>query len=398
MARKPSSRADVPYGSATVRAVLTSTLLTPLGVALISPALPAVRDAFGLTDARASLLISAYFATGIVLSPLIGLLVDRVGRRGVLVTSLVVFSLTGAPLAVAPTFGWMLALRVVQGTAAAGILIVTVTLIGEAFEGVQRNAVLGVNTAVLSAGAAVYPILGGALVAIAWNAPFLAYLVGLPVAAYAYRTLEEPAVEREIRSLDYLRRVVRALSPREATVLYGSALLIELLLFGAVFTAIPFLLEGAYGVSPSLIGLVVTASFVSAVGAALANDELVERLSDFGVVAAGFASSGVGLLAAWVARTPTTIGVAALVFGTGRGLALPSIDAAVSQLVAARHRAGALSLRNSTAFLGRALGPVLFAGVGVRVGYRALLLAGSGVAILSALLLAAVTRATPFET
>ena len=92
MARKPPRRpAAIPYRSATVRTVLTSTLLTPLGVALISPALPTIRDAFGLTDARASLLISMYFVTGIFLSPFLGMLVDRVGGRRVLVPSLVVF-------------------------------------------------------------------------------------------------------------------------------------------------------------------------------------------------------------------------------------------------------------------------------------------------------------------
>jgi len=383
---------SIPYRSATVRIVLASTLLAPLGVPLVSPALPAIRDAFALTDARASLLISTYFVTGIVLSPLIGLLADRVGRRTVLVPSLFVFSLTGAPLAVAPTFEWVLAIRIVQGTAAAGIFIVTVTLIGDAFEGVQRNAVLGANTAVLSAGAAVYPIVGGALAGLAWNAPFLAYLVGLPVALYAYWVLEEPTRDRETRSLSYLRHVARALSAREATVLYGSAFLIELLLFGAVFTALPFLLEAAYGLSAVQIGLVVTASSVSATVAAYENGRLAGYLSDYGIIAAGFLSSGVGLVVAWLARSPMVIGLATIVFGTGWGLALPSIDSAVSELVAARYRAGALSLRNSTTFLGRTVGPVLFAGIAVRTGYRPLLLAAGVVSLLAAASLAAAGR------
>jgi len=391
---RPRRTAAVPYGSPTVRIVLASTLLAPLGVPLVSPALPAIRDAFALSDARASLLISTYFLTGIVLSPLIGLLADRVGRRTVLVPSLFVFSLTGAPLAVAPTFEWVLAIRIVQGTAAAGIFIVTVTLIGDAFEGVQRNAVLGANIAVLSAGAAVYPLVGGALTGLAWNAPFLAYLVGLPVALYAYLSLEEPAGERETRNLSYLRHVARALSAREATVLYGSAFLIELLLFGAVFTALPFLLEAAYELSAFQIGLVVTASSVSATVVAYENGRLAGYLSDYGIVAAGFLSSGIGLVAAWIARTPTVIVLATVVFGTGWGLALPSIDSAVSELVAARYRAGALSLRNSTTFLGRTVGPVLFAGIAVRTGYQPLLLAAGVVSLLAAAALAAAGRSS----
>src|SRR6056297_2355798 len=150
--------AAVPWDSPTVRVVFAATALAPLGVPLVSPALPVVRDAFGLTDAAASLLVSVYFLTGIVLSPFVGLLADRVGRRAVLAPSLAIFGLAGGAIALAPDYRLVLAVRLVQGTAAAGIFVTTVTLIGDTFGGVQRNAVLGANTAVLAAGAAVYPL------------------------------------------------------------------------------------------------------------------------------------------------------------------------------------------------------------------------------------------------
>lgn len=172
LARTPDA---VPWDSPTVRVVFAATALAPLGVPLVSPALPVVRDAFGLTDAEASLLVSAYFLTGIVLSPFVGLVADRLGRRRVLAPSLAVLSLAGTAIAFSPDFGVVVGVRLVQGTAAAGISVTTVTLVGDAFEGVQRNAVLGVNTAVLATGAAVYPLPGGYLATISWNAPFLVY-------------------------------------------------------------------------------------------------------------------------------------------------------------------------------------------------------------------------------
>ena len=63
-----------PWRSPLVQVVLVSTLLAPLGVALISPALLIIRDTFALTNAQTSLLISTYFLMGIVLSPVIGIL------------------------------------------------------------------------------------------------------------------------------------------------------------------------------------------------------------------------------------------------------------------------------------------------------------------------------------
>lgn len=269
--RDESRDISIPWRSSTVHVVLSSTVVATFSVALVSPGLPVFGSAFGLTDVEASLLLSALLVPGIFLSPVMGLLTDRLGRRRVLVSSLVVWSLAGGAIALGPSFSAVLALRFVQGIALAGIGITTITLIGDAFEGVQRNAVLGVNTAVLSAGAAVFPLVGGALVLVSWNAPFAMYLLGLPVALFVLRVLDEPAGEREPRTLVYLKRVISALSVREATVLYGSAFVIDLLLFGAVFTALPFLLTATYGLSSLLIGLVVTAGEVASTVAATQN-------------------------------------------------------------------------------------------------------------------------------
>lgn len=372
--------AAVPWRSRTVQLVLASTLLAPLGVPLVSPALPVVRDAFGLTDAQASLLITSYFLVGIVLSPFIGALADRIGRRRVLVGSLLVFGLAGGIIALAPSYGVVLAIRVVQGTAAAGIFVSTVTIIGDAFEGVQRNAVLGVNNAVLSAGAAAYPLVGGVLAAIAWNAPFLAYLAALPVAVVAAVVLEETPSSRTVRGRAYLRGAVAALAGSRALVYYGAAFLTELLLFGTVFTALPFLLSESFGLTPVGIGLVVTAAELSSVVVSTQNGRLAGFLSNGQLVTAGFACYGVGLLVAWLAETSLVVGAGVVVVGAGLGLSMPTVDAAISDLVTGEYRAGALSLRNSVTFLGRATGPVLFAGLAITTGYGPLLFAAGVVA------------------
>lgn len=402
MTTRTRTPAAVPWRSPTVRVVFAATALAPLGVPLVSPALPVVRDAFALTDAAASLLVSVYFLTGIVLSPFIGLLADRWGRRRVLVPSLVVFSLAGGAIALAPSFWVVLAVRLVQGTAAAGIFVTTVTLIGDAFEGVQRNAVLGVNTAVLATGAAVYPLLGGSLATVSWNAPFLAYLAGLPVAAFAWFVLEETVVESEVAGADrgdvrtdadgvgYVRRAASNLASRAAVVPYGTAFMTEVLLFGVVITTLPFLLTERYGVSPVFVGGVLTAAEAVSAAVAVANGRLASRLSDEGIIALGYACYAVGPTVAWVGSSLSLVAVGVVVLGAGVGLTMPSVDALLSDLVDGEHRAGALSLRNSVTFLGRAVGPILFAGVAVETGYRPLLLAAGVVGLVGGVVTLAV--------
>lgn len=368
-------RVSVPWGSPTVQVVFASTLLAPLGIAFITPGLPVIQARFALTDAETSLIISLYFVTGIVISPFIGLLEDRIGRRRVLIPSLIGFSLAGAAISVVPSYEAALWLRIVQGTAAAGIFITTVTVIGDTFDGVQRSAVLGANTAALSASAAILPILGGALYTLSWNIPFVAYLLGLPVALFVYRKLEEPDIEHMASGVETIRAALRALTLREAALLYGSAFTIELLLFGSVFTAVPFLLSEAYGVTPVGIGFAVTAALAASAVAASQAGRLAVYLSDDALIVGGFGSAGVGLVVAWIAGSPLTIGIASIVFGAGWGIVLPSIDDEVSEFVPASLRGEALSLRNSTTFLGRTLAPVLFASLAVPFGYRLLLLA-----------------------
>ncbi|MFC4359044.1 MFS transporter [Halobium salinum] len=384
----------VPWDSRTVRLVLSSTLLAPLGVPLVSPALPAIRDAFGVTDAEASLLVSAYFVVGIALSPFVGALADRIGRRRVLAGSLLVFGLTGGVTAFAPSFDAVVALRAVQGTAAAGIFVSTVTVIGDAFDGPQRNSVLGVNTAVLSAGAALFPIVGGLLVAVAWNAPFLTYFAAVPLAVAVYLWLDEPGASggrRPTWGRAYARGVLRDLRPPATLSLYVATFAGEFLLFGAVLTALPFLLVDSFALAAVLVGAVITTAEVASVAVSAANGRFARRASNRLLVAAGFGWLGVGFVAAWLAPTPVLVGVAMLAVGAGIGLVLPSVDAELSGAVSDAHRAGALSLRNSTTFLGRASGPVVFAGLAATTGYQPLLLA-AGVA---AFLVAAVSLSVP---
>lgn len=371
----------VPWNSPTVRVVLLSTLLAPLGVPLVAPALPVLRDTFAVTDAQASLLVSAYFAVGVFVSPFIGLVADRVGRKRVLVGSLFAFALAGGAAAAAPSFGALLALRALQGTAAAGLFITTVTLIGDAFSGARRNAVLGANVAVLSAGAALFPVVGGALVAAGWNVPFLLYLLGVPVGLLAARVLPEPAVTRASGGLGYLAGAASALATREAALLYAATVSTELLTFGAIITALPFLLAAEFALAPVRIGLVITAGMAAAILTSALNGRLAAYLTNAGLLAAGFSSYAVGLVVAWAAPTPAIVALGATVYGAGLGLTMPAVDAELGGLVAGRYRAGAFSLRNSTTFLGRASGPAVFAGFAAITGYRPLLVA-AGVAAL----------------
>ncbi|KAB1187876.1 MULTISPECIES: MFS transporter [Haloferax] len=399
-----SEDGSVPWQNPTVQVVLASTLLAPLGVPLVAPALPVIRDVFVLTDAEASLLVSAYFLVGIVVSPFVGLLADRIGRKRVLIPALLVFSVAGLACYFAPNYLVLLGLRAIQGTAAAALFVTTVTVIGDVFEGVQRNAVLGANIAILSLGAAIFPVLGGALATVAWNTPFIAYAFGFPVALFAYVALDETVKKPSEASDDapvsddspgegeqssgYLKGAISALTIGMGALL-TTAFLTEFFLFGALVTALPFLLTAVYGVGPLYIGLVLMVAEAGAIGAASANGRLARIFSNGRIITLGFVCYALALAGVFVAPSPTLVIASVLLFGAGLGLSMPAVDAAVSNRVTQEYRAGLLGLRNSTTFLGRATGPIVFAAAATAVGYRPLMgiaaVALAGVALVAAM-------------
>ena len=385
MTTTPSGR--IPWASPVLRIALASTLVGVLGVTLVSPLLPAIAGAVGVGDERASLVITAYTLPGIALSPVAGALADRYGRRPVLVGSLTLYALCGVAVAAVTAFGSILLLRAGQGVAASGVFSLSVTLLGDSFEGAERTAALGANAAAISVGAAVYPLLGGTLGARSWQTPFLVYAVGLPVALWVFRGLGNPpaAADREA-GLAYLRNSVGTLPRRTAAATFGASFTAYALLFGGVLTAVPFLLAERFGQSSLAIGVILSAAALSTAAVALSGGRLATRLAPAQLVAVGYCAYGVGLLTVWLAPGPLVVAVGALVVGAGQGAVLPAIDGLVSTMGPSRYRAGVFGVRTSVVSLGATVGPVGFAAAGSRVGYRPALLVGGTVALVAGVL------------
>lgn len=162
--------------------VLVGTLLNPLNSSMIAVALLSLGRSFGVSIATATWLISGFYLGGAIGMPLMGRLADLFGPRRVFSLGLVLVGLTGAAAPLAPSFGWLLAIRIAQafGTATAypaGLAIM------RAQDRRDRPpvAALGALAVAASVSAALGPILGGSLIALAgWPAIFL---VNVPVTA-----------------------------------------------------------------------------------------------------------------------------------------------------------------------------------------------------------------------
>ncbi len=192
MSTKTKDEGGVPWRSGAMYVILSCSLVGVMGVSMVSPVLPELRNVFGVTDSEVGLVITAYTLPGVFLTPFMGLVADRVGRRRVVVPLLFVFGVSGASIAFVSEFWAIIALRLAQGVGASGLITLSITLIGDLYEGPQRNAVLGLNGSTISAGAAFYPLLGGSLAVIRWEVPFLFFGVAVGMGTPSSAWVPEP--------------------------------------------------------------------------------------------------------------------------------------------------------------------------------------------------------------
>jgi MFS family permease len=229
-------------------------------------------------------------------------------------------------------------------------------------------------------GAAIFPVVGGYLTNWSWRTPFLTYLAAVPLGLYAFIRMDE-SVSGENSQID-LSEALGALWDREILKLMGAALLNEVVLFGTVLTILPFILESNYGLNATQIGFVFMASTLSTVVFSSLNGFFAKRLSDNRIIATGVLLYGIGSLVSWIAGLVLMLGIAASMLGVGVGLCMPSIDSAISGSIVDEKRASILSVRNSTTFLGRTTGPILYTFAASLFGYESVLLFAGLVVIL----------------
>lgn len=374
--------ADVQQ-SQTVLIIFASTLVSVMGVSLISPALPTIQAAWNVSASDASLLVSAFTLPGVVLTPFVGLVADRVGRKRVLVPSLFLFGVSGLAVVFVDGFATVLGLRVVQGTAGSAIMSLTVTLLGDLFSGERRSQLIGLNAAILAVGAAGYPLLGGVLALFSWAAPFVCFALGIAVAVAGSAILPEPESNVDSSGLSYVTNAVQAVPTRTALGLYAAIFGIFFVLYGAQLTVVPFLLDDAYGFSAGTIGLLLGLPAVAMGTTSSQSSRLLRRFSASRLITLGFVVYGVGMSLAALTHSVVALVGALLLFGVGQGFAEPIADTALNAVAPDAFRGGIMSVRTSVLQFGTTLGPPAFVAVASVVGYTdTLLVAGIAALVL----------------
>ncbi|WP_055724951.1 MFS transporter, partial [Streptomyces niveiscabiei] len=161
-------------------ALLIAEAMNLLDATVVQVAAPVVHTDLGGPVSDVQWFTAAYTLPFAVLLVLGGRLGDIVGRRRVFVTGVAGFAVVSAGCALAPSAGVLIALRAVQGAAAAAVVPQTVGLIKAMFSGPELPRALGWIGPVMGLAGVCGPLLGGVLThTVSWRA---AFLVNVPLA------------------------------------------------------------------------------------------------------------------------------------------------------------------------------------------------------------------------
>jgi YNFM family putative membrane transporter len=231
--------------------------------------LPDIGRAFGVSPSQTGLTVSLVIGSLAVGAWFWGPLSDRIGRRASLVLASALLVVPSVGLAVAPTFGVLLAMRALQGLCMPGLLTVGVPYVTEAFEARIGARAMGLYVSSLVFGGLVGRV-GVALVAAAtgWRVALGAVAVLPLLATLVMRRRLPPEAEAPRSAGLSLRTLAATLSNRTllAATLAGSGLFFA---FMGTFSYIDFRLEGEpFSLSPALVGLVFLLWIMGAAGPA----------------------------------------------------------------------------------------------------------------------------------
>lgn len=315
-------------GLAQVIVLLAAACMPVMAATLITPVIPAMKTHFAqqlpaaAVEGLVPMLVALPALMVAVFAPFAGQIVDRVGRKGLLVVALFAYAALGVIPAFLDGFVAVLISRLVLGVCESAIMTVATALIIDYFpDERRRNRYLGLQAAVSAIAATVFIVIGTVLMTVGWQAPFLVYLISVLIAVPALLLLWEPAETERVAQAERGKVSWNGLrGPIIATIAGGFTFYTLVIHVPSAVAQVGRLADSA----PAVGGIAAIASVAVALGGVFF-PAVKKRLGDR-IVPFAFALQALGQLLIWgLSGVAGVAGVAigAVIASFGSGLLLP---------------------------------------------------------------------------
>jgi DHA1 family bicyclomycin/chloramphenicol resistance-like MFS transporter len=255
---------------------------TPLSIDMYLPALPRIATELRAGAGDIQLTLSAFllaFGFGQIFYGPAG---DRFGRRPVILTGLASYILASIGCAFAAEAGHLVALRVLQGLAACGGVVLARTMVRDLAGKDQAARAMSLMHACSSIAPMLAPLIGGQVLwFFGWRAIFWV-LAGIGVVAWTLAYIRLPETLRpEYRQPLHLGAVIRRYGELVRHRAFMGYALTGGFQFAALFSFLsgsPFVFIERYGVEPRLYGVIFAVQVVFLTTGSLTNARFVPRV------------------------------------------------------------------------------------------------------------------------
>jgi DHA1 family tetracycline resistance protein-like MFS transporter len=334
-----------------------------IGFGIIIPLLPYYAESYGASGLTVGLLTTSFSMMQFLFAPIWGRLSDRIGRRPVLIGSLLLTSVSYIVFAVAGSLPVLFASRMLAGIAGATISTAQ-AYIADTTTAAERTKGMGLVGAAFGMGFIFGPAMGGILSRWGFAVPaYAAAGLALGAAILAFLKLRESISPGARASKSELRRGAGPILQAIRHPVVGTVLVLfftTTVCFSAMEAILALFCEHHYDWGPSRIGYLF--AYVGIISAGLQMGlvgALARRFGERALVRTGLTLMGLSFATAGLAPPVAVFLLAMGGIALASGLTTPSLSGLVSTATAADEQGGILGVYQSLGSLARATGPFL---------------------------------------
>jgi len=309
-----------------------------------------------------------------IAAPFMGSLADRIGRRPLIIVSLIAYIAANIGFLLAPSTTAFIVIRTFEGALTAGLFPSAMGVVADISPEDERGRWSGILMGAYGAGFIFGPVIGGFLYD-GWGyaMPFILSAFMAVLALLAAITVVPETRSDEIRRRDRLYQLREAQldgykkgslwdSLPKPLIVFGTLLSLDFMIvfsFAFVEPQMIFYFYEQLGWSTIQFGVIVGAYGGSLVISQLLFGQLSDRFARTPVIIVGMLLYATFYVALAIISSYPLMILAAITSGIGEALVMPALSAYYLDITSEQHRSRVLGIKEASAALGGVLGPLL---------------------------------------
>ncbi|MEK4871961.1 MULTISPECIES: MFS transporter [Bacillaceae] len=347
-------------------------LVMTLGNSMLIPVLPSIEQKLNISSFQVSMIITVYSVLAIILIPVAGYLSDHIGRKRVIIPSLIIAAIGGVISGIAAWLMdnsyWVILIgRALQGVGAAGAFPIVLPLVGDLFkEEEEVSSTLGVIETANTFGKVLSPILGAFLAGFIWFIPFMSIpvfcLISIVLILFFVKSPKSKVKPLPFKQFIQHTKETMHKDKKWLYAIFFIGAIVMFVLFAEMFYLsdilekkyqIKNIKKGLYLAIP--LGALCLTSYIT--GKKIKKDKNLMRWITF----IGLVAIIIGTIALNFSENMWFIIVFLTIAGIGIGASLPPLDALITEGIEKEERGTITSIYSSMRFIGVAAGPPIMA-------------------------------------